>query len=311
VLKRDIPKVFPKGTKMYLDHPTVTENKERPERSVKDLAAALASDPKWEKNGPDGPGMYANAKVLEDKRELVNQMAPFIGLSIRAGGLVERGEAEGREGQIVKAIEVGDSVDFVTEPGRGGKILELYESLRKHPSPPTPLPQSGRGETREAKGKGTQQEKEQEMAEIDELKKSNAELTEAGGKKDEELARLREAVLLRDAHDHAAAKLAKIEGLPEPTKNRLVESLAKKSPVTKESTLDKEAFDQMIEEAVKAEAQYLAKIGLGGKIAGQGSDENAEQDEETLKEAQETLNDAFQRMGLDESKAKHAAQGRR
>jgi hypothetical protein len=38
VLKRDGPKVFTSGLHMYLDHPSVTEEADRPERSVKDLA---------------------------------------------------------------------------------------------------------------------------------------------------------------------------------------------------------------------------------------------------------------------------------
>src|SRR4249920_1591703 len=39
--------IFPAGTHMYLDHPTVNEQEERPNRSVKDLAAVLVEDAKW------------------------------------------------------------------------------------------------------------------------------------------------------------------------------------------------------------------------------------------------------------------------
>jgi hypothetical protein len=197
-------------------------------------------------------------------------------------------------------------VDFVTDPGRGGKILELYESLRKP-----------NGDLSERRGTTTtvsanQSDKEKEMAEIDDLKKANTELTEAKGKQDEELARLREAVLLRDARDHAAAKLGKVEGLPEPTKARLSEALAKKAPATKEGALDKEAFDKAIDEAVKAEAKYLAEVGLGGRVRGLGGETPEEGDEEEdLKESDKKLDEAFEDLGLSEAERKHAVAGRK
>jgi hypothetical protein len=59
LLRRDGPKAWPAGTHQYLDHPTVSEEAERPERSVRDLAAVLVSDPVYEENGKLGPGLYA------------------------------------------------------------------------------------------------------------------------------------------------------------------------------------------------------------------------------------------------------------
>ena len=40
-------KVFAKGLHMYADHPSVTENFDRPERTIKDLAAVLETDAVW------------------------------------------------------------------------------------------------------------------------------------------------------------------------------------------------------------------------------------------------------------------------
>ena len=44
LLKRDGAKAWPMGTHMHLDHPSESDQRSRPEGSVRDLAAALASD---------------------------------------------------------------------------------------------------------------------------------------------------------------------------------------------------------------------------------------------------------------------------
>lgn len=141
--------VWPAGTQMYLDHPSVTEAEDRPERSVKDLAAVLASPGRW--NGqavvaeaePAGPGRtYATDKAFLDA----------VGVSIRAAAEVELGEAEGRKGWIVKELfaETFNSVDFVTHAGRGGLILELVESARHAHDRETRVSEATANDTREA-----------------------------------------------------------------------------------------------------------------------------------------------------------------
>lgn len=121
--------VFKSGTQMFVDHPSLSEEHERPERSVRDLAAVLTEDARWD---PDRRALVAVAKPMPLYRELLTD-ADFleaVGLSIRAGGLAEHGTAEGREGLIVKEITEAQSVDFVTRAGRGGKVLALLESAR-------------------------------------------------------------------------------------------------------------------------------------------------------------------------------------
>jgi hypothetical protein len=306
VLARDIPKVFPKGTKMYLDHPTPSEEAERPERTVRDVAAVLESDPIWLDKGPAGPGVYAEMKVMKGYQEMVSELAPHIGLSIRAGGMVETGKAAGREGRIVKAIEVGKSVDFVTDPGRGGKILDLYESMRK----PKPEPLS---ETHTQPAAEATKPKENEMAELYELREANKTLTEKAEQTDAELKRLREANVLRDARDRATKVMRKYDGLPVITAERLIESLAKKAPV-KDGTLDVVAFDALIETEVKAEAAYLQKMGVSGNIRGLGGTAEGQTDVDEKKAAEEvdqTLEESFSALGLNEASRKHAVDGRR
>jgi hypothetical protein len=121
-------RVFPAGTHMYLDHPTRSERSERPERSIRDLAAVLETDGIWQENHPDGPGIYAQARVFTPYRPVIAEMADHIGVSIRASAECSNGEAEGRRGRIIERIIEAPSVDFVTRPGRGGQVLTILES---------------------------------------------------------------------------------------------------------------------------------------------------------------------------------------
>lgn len=130
MLERDGPKVFKKGLHMYMNHPTEEEDKNRPERDLRDLVGVQEEDAKWLPNGPTGPGLYATASVFSPYREFIDEAAPFIGTSIRAGGRATEGEAEGRHGPIVESLEEGYSVDYVTLPGRGGQVLPLLEAAR-------------------------------------------------------------------------------------------------------------------------------------------------------------------------------------
>lgn len=117
--------VFPAGTHMYLDHPSASEAVDRPERSVRDLAAVLTSPATF-----DQGALYAEARVFAPFQQLLAEQADAIGVSIRAAGTAEYGEAEGRSGQIITALTEGLSVDFVTKAGRGGAIVSLLEAAR-------------------------------------------------------------------------------------------------------------------------------------------------------------------------------------
>lgn len=116
-------KVFPAGTHMYIDHPTGTEQIDRPERTLRDLAASLAEDAYW-----DGSALVAEANVFERDRAPLAEMADVIGVSIRANAEVDHGEAEGRRGTIVGRLVEAISADFVTHAGRGGRIVQVMES---------------------------------------------------------------------------------------------------------------------------------------------------------------------------------------
>lgn len=279
LLKRDGPKVFTEGVKMYWDHPTPEEAVARPERSLRDLAAELVTQAKYVESHKNGPGLYANAKALQGYGERINDLAPHIGVSIRADGEGRQGTAEGKSGRIIEAITRARSTDFVTVPGAGGKICSLFEAARPNST-----------------------------------EENDVDLTEARKQLDEantELARLREAVVLREAQDIAGTELAKTDGLPAVTVRRLTESLGKNPPM-KDGALDKDAFAKVITETVKSELAYLSDVlgtgrvsGMGGSGSGNGSAGSAD-----LSKYEESLVESFKSLGLDESTAKLAAHGR-
>lgn len=124
-------KVWAKGTHVFFDHPSESEMFDRPERSVRDLAAVLNEDAYW-----DGTGLVAEANVIGPYRDLVTDpvFTEAVGMSIRAGAETTTGEADGRKGTIVTRLVEGMSVDLVTRAGRGGKVLAVLESARAEES---------------------------------------------------------------------------------------------------------------------------------------------------------------------------------
>ena len=125
VIESDGPKIFKQGTQMYLDHPTMSEEYERPARSVRDLAGKILSTPEWNASTKT---LEADVQFYKQYHEMLSEMIEDIGISIRARGVTEYGEVEGREGPIITSLVMADSVDVVTKAGAGGAILRAIES---------------------------------------------------------------------------------------------------------------------------------------------------------------------------------------
>lgn len=289
---------FTRGVKMYWNHQTAAEESARPEGNLDHLAGELLEDARWEENGATGPGIYAKAKVFERFAPHVKDLAPHIGVSIRASGTARTGEAEGRKGPVIETIAGVKSVDYVTVPGRGGEILSLFEAAGRRPATePTQQEQ----QMNEAQVKALLE------AELKPLREENAASKADAAASKAETTRLRETLALRDARDFAKAKLAKID-LPQATKDRLAESLPARATL-KDGVLDEAAFSAIVEAAVQEEAAYLQSVGIGtGHIVGMGTTlTEADQKEQTA-----TLEQRLQRLGgLTEAGAKRAAEGRK
>ena len=272
LLKRDGPKIFKAKTKSYWDHPTLAEERERPEGSLRNLAAELTSDAIWLENGPVGPGLYADIKVFKPFQAAVEDLAPHIGLSIRAKGKATQGEMEGREGLIVAELTSRRSVDFVTVAGAGGQVVQLFESARGDPPKKTT-------EVQKVEPQEAQELKDQNAALKAELLKIQQDTKTAAAKAQESITTLQqnvdrhnEADQLRAAQTIVAEVLeANKEKLPDVTVIRLQASLARSFPTDDKGVLKEADYRLLLEKAIKDEVDYVAKIKKVGEIRGMGS----------------------------------------
>jgi hypothetical protein len=133
------------GAQCYLDHSSAFEEKNRPERSVKDLAGWY-SDVKAKpyKDPQVGPciGLFATFHPAAEKPEVLSIVRTcveyakqyprkaYAGLSISAYGDGEPDEINGKEYLRVDTITAVQSVDIVTRAGAGGAIVPLREGFR-------------------------------------------------------------------------------------------------------------------------------------------------------------------------------------
>lgn len=76
----------------------------------------------YDAKGIEGPGIYGTATVFERWKDVVEDMVKSRGgVSIKA-----RGHSD--EKGNIKNISVVESVDYVVRAGRGGRVMELFES---------------------------------------------------------------------------------------------------------------------------------------------------------------------------------------
>lgn len=292
-LKRDGPRVFRAGTHMFADHPSKQEERDRPERSVRELAAVLTEDAHWRDTGPQGPGLYAQGRAFTHWRPFLEELAPHTGVSIRALGKGRDGVREGRKGMVIEGLVAAKSIDFVTAAGAGGRMLQLYESARAG-SPPPPL---------------------EEVATMDEqeltaLREANQILAEQAGERVARLAALEEKLLLKDAADFARRRI-QASRLPEPTKERLLRE-ALRSPAVKDGALDEETFGHAVDELLKEGAAEFEAIVGSGQVRGMGNASVLGEStrETSLEEAQKELIDSFVEAGMTADAARLAVVGR-
>lgn len=135
MLKSTGSAAFPVGTLVHADHQTWVEAYDRPEKSVTTIIGAIATEPKLDT--VDGvEGLYANVEFTEEWAPRVEQIAPFVGLSISTQYIADE-TAEREDGVETVAAFVPfptNSVDLVTVPGAKGKLLRALESFSKPPN---------------------------------------------------------------------------------------------------------------------------------------------------------------------------------
>lgn len=307
VLKRDGPTVFKAGLKGYVDHPTESEIRERPERSVKDLALELTTNAHYDTEGAAGPGLYAEAKVYKPWQQFVSDMAPHIGLSIRATGKARDGEIDGKSTKIIEKLVSAKSVDLVTVPGAGGKILQLFESARERVEQGV----QERAASEAAQGRDSTKgvsamEKTQEVTALETaLAEAKADATRAQSEATAAQAKLAEhdkAALKTQAAGIVAAVFAEAKVSPPEV---LTAKLTATAPI-KEGKLDADAFRA----EVKAIAESMKPAATGGEIKGMGSgaETSAADDPAAHKALAESFERRFRNQGKKPDEAKQLAE---
>ena len=289
VLKRDIPKAFPEKTFMFWNHPTISEEAERPEGDLRHLAAVTVSEPYWDNSGADGAGMYVQAKPFGPYRETIDEIGKHIGVSIRGHGTSEVGEVEGREGRIINSITNGLSVDFVTKPGAGGSIMEIFEAAPNVKGQGlTDIREEGQGQivaNSSLEDQGMSEKDKQDDNGTAVLESSVRELAKT-------IAELRQELSVQTANGMVVAALAEAE-LPDLVATRLTKQLAIDPPM-KEGVLDEAAFGDVIKTAItEAQAEIVAITGKNATIAGQGGSNSTDDKWPTLEESDKALEDAL------------------
>jgi len=248
------PKVFKAGTKVFMNHPSVNESSDRPERDVHQLAGKLTSDAVFSENG-----LVAEIEFYSHYAPIIKEMANDVGLSIHALGEAKIGEAEGREGPIIESL-VSDpltSVDVVTVAGAGGKFLNLLESYTRRDTETTSVAESV------SEGNGMSITKEEFDAAIADLKTAFVEaitpvvesvsiLAEAA--KPVELAVEEEETLEAVNPIDIAVKFNE-SGLPTKALSRVVEALKS------------ETNEKSVDELIADEKAYVAEISESVAIA--------------------------------------------
>lgn len=281
VLKRDGPKVFKAGTHVYVNHPTLAEEAQRPEGDVKNLAGVLTTQAVYHENHAKGEGLYARMKVFADHGQMVEEKAAHVGMSIRASGMAESGKQ--REGlPILKELTSAESVDVVTRAGAGGMILT------------------------EAANGATNLNLEVSDMDANELKmlKESVDAQAATNK------RLLERAVRGDARELATKILAPIT-LDEKAKQRVIESCLRDLPL-KDGELDTAKFTEAVNAEAKTEGAYVSHFSEAGKVRGMGSASTVTATEAALKpeEINARAVKIFERLGHSPEAAKRCVNGR-
>jgi len=301
-------KVF-EGVKMYADHPTPTEEAEKPERSVKDWVANLKNvhpATATEAASLEVPEntLLGRAVVIEGwmKEKLTNLnekgLLAEIGVSINAIGTGTIGEVEGHKTNIIEHLVRARSVDFVTESGAGGGV-SLFESNVLD------VELIGLEALREHRPDLIQEVENLLKPEIQKEVKKNMELEGRIAELEGNIAAL---TTERDGLKTQVEEANKAKAIAE-TKAKLDEALSKSELPEAARDRIRARFaeaqtDEGITEAIKDEVAYIAALTESGKVKNLGP--KVEND----KASKEALTESFKRLGMSDEEAAIAAEGR-
>lgn len=229
--------VFSKGVQMFANHLSSDEQWSRPEGDVNNLIGVLESDAEY----VEGDGLYADLKIFSHKVDWLKEVAPYVGLSIRAGGIVEEGE----DGfPVLKQFTEALSVDVVTRAGAGGKFVSLAESAK-------PGVLSGAHVVTESKEETMEFPKDLAEA-LDKNAKDQAAMLEAVGKLVEALTEKPEDKVEEAVEVDIEALIE--AGLTKTARARVLAAVKAETPLAEAIKAEKDIAEEILAEAEKAGA---------------------------------------------------------
>ncbi|KKM23017.1 hypothetical protein LCGC14_1619470 [marine sediment metagenome] len=258
------------GAKMYADHPTETEEKEKPERSIRDWVATL-HETKVSKAGNAVGIAHINAGWLKEKIQSLFELGDLqhLGTSINAVGKGTSQTIEGHKTTLVEGLvrSTFQSVDFVTEAGAGGQaglresaidsvvdadLIDLATLREARPDLVEAIEATIRDQIQtEVKKKMDAEARITELeGQNEELTTENSTLKEEKVQREKEKAKEEAQTAIKDAVDKAE--------LPDLAKTKLIE--AHKDDESAEG----------IDEFIKTEVEYIAALSEKGEIKNLG-----------------------------------------
>lgn len=286
---KDCVKVF-ENTKMYANHPTKTEQSERPERDIRDWVATLRNVKVSGQGNAIGEAHIHSGWLKEMVSNLqasgtLNQ----LGTSIRTVGKGVRQMVENVNTLVVEGLieHPFRSVDFVTEAGAGGQagvsesletldlfLVDLQQLRESRPDLIKLVEEAIKSQT----VKETKRMSELEATHVARITELEGQLTTVTQERDTLKATVTEAEKAQKvATAQATIKEAVAKAtLPEPAKAKLIERFAQADTA------------EGIEEAIKGEVAYISEITEAGKPKGMGRQEP--------KPTGEELRESFKRL---------------
>lgn len=232
---------------MYMNHATGSERASRPEGDIRELAGVIDGRPVVDDSG----ALVGRAKIFPEYRDFIRERAPYIGVSINASGIM----APGKD-RVIQEITHVDSVDFVTKPGRGGKITAVLESSREVDGMANIVEADGVPVAKPAPAP-VQDAPKAESPEVTELKKQVEDLK---AERDELAAKVKELEAESAKKDAEAIVAEAFRNVDAPmTRKMLVESAA---------SLSKDEFETRVQESLR---EVLAAKSATSPVYGMGA----------------------------------------
>lgn len=307
MLKRDCH-VFD-DMKMFADHQTVAQEDAQPEDSVGRWVSQIKHVWAEEDGTVRAKAAVTDPPFLEKLKLLDKQgMLSKLGNSIRARGEGVVGVVDDIKTTIVERLVKGRSVDYVTYAGAGG-MVEAIEADEGDPKDVDLIDEDGLRKARpdlveiieagiEPKPNDDSEEDEtmsEETAKLKtDLEKATTDLKEVTGERDE-LKEERDTAQRETAKAKIAEAIANADDLPEPAKQRLSQQFE-----------GAENADG-IEDAIKAERDYIASLPGGTGVADLGEADSKVVDEASEK-ARKEIREHYIRSRLDEGKTQAEAE---